>query len=160
MIRPLKFRMWDSTSKTMEYDVQNRSDFGELIKRDDVYIMQCTCALDKNGTEIYEHDIIKEKIGYGLSKAPKNKPYVYCAGTIEYGAYDTWDAPGFRIRHSFNNDYYWATVECGYADWYRSHTCWEYHEIIGNIYESPHLLFKTWDVSSEVKEKQGKTANG
>ncbi len=70
-MREIKFRAWDKAEKTMkyfDYGIFNRIPFG---LEDLSELMQYTGLKDKNGTEIYEGDIVH-----------------YCGGEYWYGCWE------------------------------------------------------------------------
>lgn len=79
---------------------------------DDTIFMQFTGLKDKNGKEIYEGDVVINKIGH-WDDDMSDKPIV--------------------VKYDSGRFYPWGT-----GDWdYRSDV---YYEVIGNIYENPELL--------------------
>jgi hypothetical protein len=94
---------------------------------------------DIKGNELYDKDIVKEKIGFGTpSKAPKNRPFVYAKGVVDWNE----DDAGFVITYKYNWEQYWKSVEGNATDWYRMHYGWKEVEKVGNVFENPDLLTK------------------
>lgn len=118
MNRTLKFRIWDDKLKQFNYfDIFNTH--GNIPNDCKDNIQQFTGLLDKNGREIYDGDIIKCIIidDYLESDMPEN--------IIQE----------VKLTLSTNIDDY----ECGGPD---GTTRFTEIEIIGNIFESPDLLFQ------------------
>lgn len=108
-MREIKFRAWNEKAGDW-YSSSIIKEFGLRFK-DKYLLQQFTGLLDKNGTEIYEGDIVNVK---------DNKNYQ--GVEVAYGDL------GFQLntKNGFCTDFD--------ADE------WEHFEIIGNIYESPELL--------------------
>lgn len=116
-MREIKFRAWDTETKEMNYDFLSKNWLLVCIQSPYVELMQYTGLKDKNGKEIYEGDIATWFVN-GISRTAP----VY---------YDTEQAC------------FWMGKEVNgkggmvLNDWYRGE-----YEVIGNIYENPHLLEK------------------
>lgn len=116
-MREIKFRAWDYKRKKMAIDVldcfQFDNEFFPNHSKD--VLMQYTGLNDKNGTEIYEGDIVRAA----------------SEGEWRIGEI-AWGMAGFFIR-----------LKTAPNIWYLSkgHNGEDMHcEIIGNIYENPELL--------------------
>lgn len=115
----------------------------EWWRADEVVVMQFTGLRDKNGKEIFEGDIVLQRIDFGTSgKHPKGKPYVLCPGHIAWNRH----IGEWHVSHELNKEHYERVVRGNATDWYRV-TClpvadgiWPTVEVIGNIYEHPDLL--------------------
>jgi uncharacterized phage protein (TIGR01671 family) len=123
MSRPLKFRAWDRTTKTMRrkgfvidpeggMPIKYLSDWGHYFE-----IMQYTGLKDKNGRDIYEGDVVS-----GLG-------YQFC---VEFGLHNAYE---LNIIDGFECE------SCGKAmSWNINEEEAQQGEVIGNIYENPDLL--------------------
>ena len=122
-MREIKFRAWDNFFKQMYYfDFENNIEVrsGHLwivheegaisSKSPSIKIMQYTELKDKNGTEIYEGDIVKVKDIYS---------------NIEYVGFVDFADASFIIKTSYMSAYRWMDYEV---------------EILGNVYENQELL--------------------
>jgi uncharacterized phage protein (TIGR01671 family) len=127
-MRELKFRAWDKEQQIMVYqDENNSADYWDgvhaskielvnsILKNDSRYeFMQYTGLRDKNGTEIYEGDIV----------------LIYGKGS------DLFTEEPFTVEWIGND-------EGGYGIGYGLFPSTFDYEVIGNIYEHPHLLGDT-----------------
>jgi len=128
-MRTIKFRAWDSRYNCMynwnELALEEKQVFisdGDLYRRydDELYLMQFTGLLDKNGKEIYEGDVVQcteEKNG---SETGKRK--------IVFAKHE-WKT----ARLENDEDFY---KHCLGLNW----GGWESFEVIGNIYQNEELL--------------------
>jgi uncharacterized phage protein (TIGR01671 family) len=121
-MREIKFRAWDEEKKSMYYiDLYEYMSFDEEAQDNMITcnarkngLMQYTGLKDKNGKEIYEGDIVKDRWG-------NNKEVSF--SEIDFCTYDGSCAGyGFVLEDQYPSDYK-QTVE-----------------IIGNIYENPDLI--------------------
>lgn len=101
---------------------QGRNDLGDS----DWILMQFTGLTDKNGTEIYEGDIVKSERAGGT-----------CFGIIEW--FDYTYRVAYKIRH-----------DPGLPEKREEYLCSGYiesdHQVIGNIYCNPSLLERAKEV--------------
>src|SRR5699024_142208 len=130
MNREIKFRGWERELQMMvydtelggwhfEYDGNPVRAVNQMINEEDYFydLMQYTGLKDKNGTEIYEGDILSTDL---------DRPYLI----IEFrnGAFM------FQC-HDNGKDYYDFMATTG-----ENSNFTKYHEVIGNIYENRKLL--------------------
>ncbi len=129
-MRDIKFRVWDKTTKEMNYKVQVGT-WGDNVLNDknytacsvhngqewvhiepymkDIVLMQYTGLKDKNGTEIYEGDILENNFNSLLQ--------IYWDEIVGYG----WGFQALLIKGHLEESI------TGYIDEYK---------IVGNIYEN------------------------
>lgn len=122
-MRKIKFRAWDG--QQMSYGKEER--FDDMIawrfhhfNDDNIILMQYTGLKDKNGKEIYEGDIVNFSNGNMMGTFNANSEVKFLDGCFMIEINDGWD----------EWDELWH---------YTKH--WDV-EVIGNIYENPHLLGK------------------
>lgn len=125
-MREIKFRCWDKENKEMlevqkldyadSYDGQpmvRTTMYNDYFDTEDMILMQYTGLHDKNGTEIYEGDVVKIDC-----------PTMKMTGEIKYSEMSAM----FYI--------YDVIEDIEETLWYQK----EEYEVIGNIYENPELL--------------------
>ena len=122
MKRIIKFRAWDKKTEKMRgwEDISRNWAMFILEGDDNTEIMQFTGLLDKNGKEIYEGDIIKTKDNFNEENI---KEVVY-------------DQDAFCITGVGRKDGGCPPD----AEWFQRLSGLREIEVIGNIYESKHLL--------------------
>lgn len=113
-MREIKFRAWDMKKKQMLtiFDSSVGSDWYLPSWKENYKVMQYTGLTDKNGTEIYEGDIISYN---------KSREVVYFDTSLRIPCFTT----GIGLGSSTKRHPYVITKR---------------HEVIGNIYENPELL--------------------
>lgn len=124
-MKPIKFRAWDKSLEEMRYSINIPSDYTERNGSLDLinmfqtlnqrYVfMQYTGLKAINGEDIYEGDIVETDLGKGIV---------------------VFDSAAFLIRNLEDDEYY------GFDDFFSLYEGGCYLvEVIGNIYEHPHLL--------------------
>jgi uncharacterized phage protein (TIGR01671 family) len=135
MSREIKFRAWSPDNKRMFLVEQLRFYGDELAAfefADDLYnardiVMQYTGLKDKNGTEIYEGDILGSDDGEWQDNDETWLQYI--AGIVTW-----WDNNG---RFHLSDDLEGYMGDDDYADVPME---WVKYEVIGNIHENPELL--------------------
>lgn len=130
---------------------------------DDAVLMQCTGLYDRYHRLIYEKDVVLRRRDYGSSRRPKRLPeFVYTSAVVEWsdqlqfapnhpdGHYV--DQNGFMVDGEQSGEWLTTTGSGQFADaerkkltpddaadWYRVCTGWHVCEVIGNVFETPHL---------------------
>lgn len=140
-----KFRVWympEYDKPEMIYDAEQTYDnrcqnkgsyhhwyFGEILEDKDCIVMQCTGLKDKNGTLIYEGDIIK-----------------YAEFDWSDFSFKDWETDIAQVIYGANYDNYYPAFDLKDTDFdgtnafsYIFNEGWTV-EVIGNIYENKELV--------------------
>ena len=133
-MRELKFRLWNSIWKRMNYDCGMGVIGNKLVQDNKNILMQSIGIKDKTKKEIYEGDILR--YCYHVNK-PDEKPS-YFDGIVEYNdkiieigyEHDETRFVGFILRCCPDSEDEYFTTIPNLKD----------IEIIGNIYENPKLF--------------------
>lgn len=145
-MRPIKFRAWHEGSPyPMVLNPLHRCDAGDVLDKKGIYkdwiLMQFTGLLDKNGTEIYEGDVLKLNCGAEDGATTRHK----ITATVE------WYVRGFiavipdkkvivKGGSMDGKEVSWREIH----SWCGSHHCLTENfistEVIGDIYSNPELL--------------------
>lgn len=135
MKREIKFRVWDSYLKVMHHDMHLYHELiTQLANGKDRYIpLQFVGLKDKNGVEIYEGDMML------VQDYNSNYPIKY---VVVFN-----DDAAFRMRYVDR----FVRNEGSFYDGAISRDAYSYkvYEVIGNIYQHPHLL-----TPSQVNEER------
>lgn len=130
MNRDIKFRVWDKIRKEFTEDGRYKNEFVGIalgfysdvcISKDDLVIQQYTELKDKNGTEIYEGDILHFYENNEIDNFITNK-YIICKYTLD----NAWFSFVENINDVYDG-YYWMEID---------NKC----EVVGNIFQNPELL--------------------
>jgi len=133
MQRTIKFRAWDKEAKLMLPNVQNHigtfdTAFGSMLRNERYDLTQYTGLHDRNGTEIYEGDILRYiRFGWRCAGHPKDNTDLVTYYKV------IWD----EAECAFKADNKDMTGSLCFDD---SRAKRNEIEVIGSIYENPELL--------------------
>ena len=154
-MREIKFRAWDKQGKEMfrvytMYFIEGKNTMacgkgGCAPVDDDTVLMQYTGLHDRNGKEIYEGDIVKQAVSSNkeLHGEYTFKEVVYRSGMwcIEYlRSEKETSIPRGYMAGDINDAREDADKEMYFTDIPNINDL----EVVGNIYEHPHLLTTDW----------------
>jgi uncharacterized phage protein (TIGR01671 family) len=158
-MREIKFRAWDKKRKEMWYPNNDEVDFyaigmsGALYALDEngkydyteefekMIFMQFTGLKDSKGKEIYEGDIVRfYEQGYDPNEPDEERIEPETTTVLIY-----WNENGKCLAIDWDyEDGRIAPVGWGYV--YIRNSMFDYHEVIGNIWENPELLKEAQNV--------------
>lgn len=127
--RLIKFRAWVARYKVMieHREVIERAhlQFNDQLTGTLDRVMQYVGLEDKNGTEVFEGDIVAVKF------YPAWVQRVSWKGEPDAIAEVYWDLSGFRLKAHGEKDFRYPGLE---------EVDWDESEVLGNIYQTPQIL--------------------
>lgn len=128
-MREIKFRAWEPLWSKMHhpetiYNLRGETSFWFGAQGGGRILLQYTGLKDKNGVDIYEHDIMRIKLPLGGFWGNVSKEKI---GVVKYSE----DFAGFIVEWEYSINQHHVRLDCDFAI---------EGEIFGNIYEHPHLL--------------------
>lgn len=144
-MREIKFRAWDMSDPEfedyMEYDVSAFNNPFKAHEKGDIVLMQYTGLKDKNGTEIYEGDILKQDYerDYDVTYDPDSLGYVSNETDFGWhkGIVSITASNGACLRNPIHHSESRAMTEV--TKMYKKIAAYR-SEVLGNVYENPDTL--------------------